>query len=279
MNPQDSSAFLHRLSRLLGQDEARAVFREICRELYPEINPPASDHFPEDERKPELEKIISGMEAGRPLQYLLGKAHFMGLDFQVNPSVLIPRPETEELVFHILQRRFSPEKKVLDLCTGSGCIAIALKARGNFESVEGLDVSPEALDTAGSNAVKLKAPVSFFHFNLLDDDFPEGASWDLWVSNPPYVAASEAKAMDERVLGHEPHLALFVPDEDALCFYRRILRLSEKHLNPGGEIFMEINPVYAEALCDLFRNAAWISAAGLFPDMSGKQRFLQAKKH
>ena len=275
---QDSFPFSERLNILLGPEEGRAVFREIMRELYPELTASASGQIPEDRRMPELEKIVSGMEAGQPLQYLLGKAHFMGLEIRVNPSVLVPRPETEELVFTILQGKRPAGRKVLDLCTGSGCIAIALQAKGNFAIVEALDVSPEALETARFNSRNLGAEVSFFQFDLLAESFSENACWDLWVSNPPYVAASEAGAMDQRVLDHEPHLALFVPDEDALCFYRRILKLSEKHLNPGGEIYLEINPMYASELLQLFREAYWIKSAELIGDMSGKQRFLHAQK-
>jgi release factor glutamine methyltransferase len=113
---------------------------------------------------------------------------------------------------------------------------------------------------------------------MLRDEFPLADRWDIWVSNPPYVAASEAGSMEKRVLDHEPHLALFVPDEDALCFYRRILQLSEKHLNPGGEIFLEINPRYAEELGELYRAASWIARAECIGDMSGKSRFLFAVK-
>lgn len=276
---QDSFPFSERLNILLGPEEGRAVFREIMRELYPALPAvAASGQIPEDGRMAELENIISGMEAGRPLQYLLGKAHFLGLELKVNPSVLIPRPETEELVFTILQGKRTAGRKVLDLCTGSGCIALALKVKGDFESVEGLDVSPEALETARFNSRNLGAEVSFFTFDLLADSFSENVRWDLWVSNPPYVAASEAGAMDQRVLAHEPHLALFVPDEDALCFYRRILELSEEYLNPGGDIYLEINPLYADELRSLYLKANWIKTAELIEDMSGKQRFLHAQK-
>lgn len=276
---QDSFPFSERLNILLGPEEGRAVFREIMRELYPELPAAAaSGQIPEDGRMAELENIISGMETGRPLQYLLGKAHFLGLELKVNPSVLIPRPETEELVFTILQGKGNSGKKVLDLCTGSGCIALALKVKGDFESVEAMDVSPEALETARLNSRNLGAEVSFFQFDLLADSFSENARWDLWVSNPPYVAASESGAMDQRVLAHEPHLALFVPDEDALCFYRRILELSEEYLNPGGDIYLEINPMYADELRSLYLKANWIKTAELIEDMSGKQRFLHAQK-
>lgn len=276
---EDSKALLNRLIRALGPEEGRAVFQEICRELFP--GKAAVSIFPETISASEwekLDKLVSGIESEIPLQYLLEKAHFMGFELMVNPSVLIPRPETEELVSLVLENRNLENKSLLDLCTGSGCIALALSLKGNFKSIDGLDVSTGALETARINAEKLGALVSFFAFDLLCDSLPEGASWDVWISNPPYVAGSEAAQMDARVLQHEPHLALFVPDEDALMFYRRILDLSEKHLNPDGEIFLEINPVYAEELALLFKSKDWVGSAEILKDMSGKQRFLHARK-
>jgi release factor glutamine methyltransferase len=279
MKAQDNSQFLQRLMQSLGPDEGRAVYREICREMNPAAGISNNDHFPEagipEER---MEELVSGIESGFPLQYLFGKAYFMGLELAVNPSVLIPRPETEELVDIILRSGKPDGKKILDLCTGSGCIALALAVSGNFERVEGLDVSPEALETAHLNACKTGAPVSFFHFDLLKDSFHEEAIWDIWVSNPPYVATSESRDMDSRVLHHEPAIALFVPDDDALCFYRRILALSENHLQAKGEIFLEINPLFAMELQALFESCPWMESANLLPDMSAKQRFLYARK-
>ncbi len=279
MKAQDSSQFLQRLIHSLGPDEGRAVYREICRELLPYAGVSHNGQFSEEGIPMErMEELVSGIERGFPLQYLLGKAHFMGLDLDVNPSVLIPRPETEELVYLALHSCKPDGKKILDLCTGSGCIAVALAISGNFERVEGLDVSPEALETARMNARKTGASVSFFHFDLLNDSFPEEANWDIWVSNPPYVAASESGDMDSRVLQHEPALALFVPDDDALCFYRRILALSENHLQANGEIFLEINPLFASELLALFESCPWMESATLLLDMSAKQRFLHARK-
>jgi release factor glutamine methyltransferase len=276
---EDSKAFLNRLVSCLGPDEGRAVFREICRELFPESqDAPIGQPQGFAEQIPAMEALISGIESGQPLQYLLGKAWFMGLPLQVNPSVLIPRPETEELVTLLLQNRKEQGNKVLDLCTGSGCIAIALCIKGNFEEIEGMDVSKEALAVARSNAKNLSVPVSFFALDLLKDSFPENKRWDFWISNPPYVATSEAAQMESRVLQHEPHLALFVPDDDALIFYRRILELSEKHLNPGGEIFLEINPDYAEELLQMYSGNPLIQSAELTRDFSGKRRFLKVKK-
>ena len=273
---QDSKALLNRLISCLGPGEGRAVFREICRELFPEVHDPSSGLSSAQLRQ--MEEMVAGMESGLPLQYLLGKAWFMDFPLLVNPSVLIPRPETEELVSYVLKSGQQQKKSVLDLCTGSGCIAIALCLKGNFKRVEGLDVSEEALSIAGRNAEKLQAPLSFFTFDMLRDEFPLEDRWDVWVSNPPYVALSEAQTMDERVLKHEPHLALFVPDEDALLFYRQILKLSEKHLNPGGEIWLELNPLFAEETRNLFSSSPFFASAKLLSDLSGKQRFLRARK-
>ena len=226
-----------------------------------------------------MEKIVSGIEQGQPLQYLLGKAWFMGLEMEVNPSVLIPRPETEELVSLLLKTENQTGKKLLDLCTGSGCIALAAHKLGNWKSVEALDVSEAALQTALRNREKTRADgVSFFEFDLLNDAFAANRSWDVWVSNPPYVAASESAGMEARVLENEPHLALFVPDNDALCFYRRMLELSEKHLNPGGMIFLEINPLFSDELLLLYRESGLFQSVEIQSDMSGKSRFLIAEK-
>lgn len=273
---EDSKAFLNRLISCLGADEGRAVFREICRDLHPKAV--GISFNPNPEQVLRMEALVSGIESGRPLQYLLGKAWFMDFPLLVNPSVLIPRPETEELVSYVLKSGQQQKKSVLDLCTGSGCIAIALCLKGNFERVEGLDVSEEALSIAGRNAEKLQARVSLFTFDLLWDEFPLEDRWDVWISNPPYVAASEASSMEERVLKYEPHLALFVPDEDALLFYRQILKLSEKHLNPGGEIWLELNPLFAVEIQRLFLANQLIYSAELLTDLSGKQRFLKARK-
>ena len=273
---EDSKAYLNRLISCLGPDEGRAVFREICRDLHPKAV--GISFNPNPEQVLRMEALVTGIESGHPLQYLLGKAWFLDFPLLVNPSVLIPRPETEELVSYVLKSGQQQKKTVLDLCTGSGCIAIALCLKGHFERVEGLDVSEEALSIAGRNAEKLQAPVSFFTFDMLRDEFPLKDRWDVWISNPPYVAASEAGRMDERVLKNEPHLALFVPDDDALLFYRQILKRSEKHLNPDGEIWLELNPLFADETRNLFSSSPFFASAELLSDLSGKKRFLKARK-
>lgn len=253
------------------------MYREICREIFPDdlLRQPLS-MSPAD--KAIMENLVSGIEESKPLQYILGKSWFMGLEMEVNPSVLIPRPETEELLSLLLQTEIQTEKKLLDLCTGSACLALAAAKFGKWQSVEALDVSEEALQTARRNVEKHRTEVSLFHFDLLLDAFPPESRWDVWVSNPPYVAKSESSQMEKQVLEHEPHIALFVPDEDALCFYRRILELSEKHLNPKGKIFLEINPLFSEELRLMYRQSGWFSTMEIRRDMSGKERFLIASK-
>ena len=230
-----------------------------------------------EEKFSRFEEIVSGIEQGVPLQYLLGKADFCGLEILVNPSVLIPRPETEELVGEVLKTSHQQEKRILDLGTGSGCIAIALSKMGRWKSVSALDLSVEALETAQQNAEKYGQKIHFFQANILEEISNEGV-WDILVSNPPYVLNSEASTMENRVLKHEPHLALFVQDSDPLIFYRKILESVEKTLSAGGEIFLEINPLEAANLLKLYIEHPSISEARILKDMFGKDRFLHAIK-
>ena len=221
-------------------------------------------------------RAVKRIAAQEPLQYVTGLAAFYGLLFDVNPSVLIPRPETEEMVDLIL-RRFAPETSlhVIDFCTGSGCIPVTLKKQRPGWQVQATDISAAALDTARINAVKHGAPVDFFMGDLLTGSgVPEGR-WDLLVSNPPYVAQSEEKDMAPHVLNHEPHLALFVPDRDAVMFYRRLAAIAAERLNPGGSVWTELNPLHADESAALFRDKGF--AVRLHRDLSGKDRFLEAR--
>ena len=270
---------MNRLADALGQEEGYAVFRVINRELDVNfVGFPGNETVMTEEKISRFEEIVSGIELGAPLQYLLGKADFYGLEILVNPSVLIPRPETEELVAEILKTSHQQEKRILDLGTGSGCIAIALSKLGQWKSVSALDLSIEALETARQNATKYGQKIHFFQANILEEISNKGEVWDILVSNPPYVLASEASIMENRVLKHEPHLALFVQDSDPLIFYRKILESVEKNLSAGGEIFLEINPLEAANLLTLYLQHPSISNAQILKDMFGKDRFLHAKK-
>ncbi|KAF2517384.1 peptide chain release factor N(5)-glutamine methyltransferase [Flavobacterium foetidum] len=197
-----------------------------------------------------------------PIQYLLGKTSFYGLDFEVNENVLIPRPETEELVEWIIDENASADKtrklKILDIGTGSGCIAISLAKNLPNADVYAIDVSKKALETAKRNALNNNVEVTFMFKNILDLEIMK-YDYDIIVSNPPYVRNLEKEEIRKNVLDYEPHLALFVEDNDALIFYRKIASLAQKNLLENGQLFFEINQYLGKETVDLlekmnFRN-------------------------
>jgi release factor glutamine methyltransferase len=188
--------------------------------------------------------IMEQLKQEIPVQYLLGKTTFYALNFEVNPNVLIPRPETEELVEWIItspkSTGQSPNLKILDIGTGSGCIAISLAKNIPNAAVFAIDVSVKALATAKKNAVINEVNVTFIHQNILQtDDLLQ--QFDIIVSNPPYVRNLEKEEIKKNVLEHEPHLALFVDDNDALIFYKKITALAQKNLSKNGQLYFEIN--------------------------------------
>lgn len=220
-------------------------------------------------------RTVKRIALGEPLQYVTGKAPFLGLSLRVNPHVLIPRPETEELV-SLVWERFPAglPLRVLDLCSGSGCIALGLKSRRPAWMVQGIDLSPAAVENARANAELTGLDAAFCEADLFSDDFFDGRTWHIWVSNPPYVSRAEAADMDESVLNYEPHPALFVDNDDPLLFYRRLAALAPRHLESGGAVFMEINPLYAPEVAELFTRAGMKS--DIVRDLSGKNRFVAA---
>lgn len=222
-------------------------------------------------------RAVKRIAAQEPIQYVTGKAAFYGLMFEVNPSVLIPRPETEELVDLVLGQ-YSNEMPlhVVDFCTGSGCIPVTLKKQRPAWTLTATDISTEAVATAKKNAHTHETNILFFEGDFLQDTgIPEGR-WDVMVSNPPYVAQSEEAEMALHVLEHEPHLALFVPDDDALRFYIRLAQVAQSKLTKNGRVFAELNPKFAEACAEAFRSRGF--SAEVQQDLSGKLRFLIAEK-
>ena len=216
----------------------------------------------------------------RPVQYVLGEAWFAGMKFFVDESVLIPRPETEELVEWILEdiRNTKPKlpiTSILDIGTGSGCIPIALKKKINNISVTSLEVSEGALIIAQKNAVFQKTAIQFLLFDFLNEkkwkDLP---LYTIMVSNPPYIKQSERAAMNKNVLDFEPSLALFVPDDNALLFYRKIAYFGKLHLYAGGTIYVEINETLGAEVLSLFTKEGY--KAELRKDLQGKDRMLRA---
>ncbi len=210
------------------------------------------------------------LSKGEPLQYILGKSWFRGLEFIVNPSVLIPRPETEELVQLILDKNDIASPSILDIGTGSGCISVSLKKEIPNATVSAIDVSEDALSVAKQNAELNKVVINFIHQNILTTDL--GANkYDVIVSNPPYIPLREKSEMLKQVTEHEPNLALFVPDENALLFYKRIIELAKKHLNPNGKVFCEIHEKMQDVLkIELEKNR--ITTVEFIRDMQGKTR-------
>ena len=221
---------------------------------------------------PNLEIILSRLRRKEPIQYVFGHTLWNGLDLQVNPATLIPRPETAEVVVYLLrstQDRADMPLRVLDIGTGSGCIAIALKkARPHWE-VHGIDISGETLSVAKHNAERNRTEVQFGRKDILSDEIGD---FDIIVSNPPYICEQEKKDMERNVLDYEPALALFVPDNDPLLFYRRIASLRKAPL-----LFFEINEMYAQETTELLRSLGYTDIHLIY-DIYGKPRIVSGKR-
>ena len=227
------------------------------------------------EQKMLLDKIFKSLQQGEPVQYVLGQADFRGRVFHVNPSVLIPRPETARLV-ELAAGRMAAGCRALDVGTGSGCIAVSLALECGGSRVEAWDISEAALSVAAGNASRLGARVEFRHCNALD---PPGdvRRWDVVVSNPPYVAESERRDMEPLVVDHEPRLALFVPDDDPLRFYRSISRYASKALVEGGWLLFEVNPRFADDTAELMRGLGFGSVEVVVDDY-GHRRYALGRR-
>lgn len=228
-----------------------------------------------DDQRHTIENFIENLKKFVPIQYILGETEFFGLPFHVNESVLIPRPETEELVDWIRNENDrSANLHMLDIGTGSGCIPISLKHEFPNATVDGFDISEQALETAKSNATLNKLKVTFSKVNILNaPDFDK--RWDIIVSNPPYVTELEKDEMQPNVLDHEPHLALFVPDNDPLLFYRHIARFALKHLQANGKLYFEINRGFGQACVKLLTGLGFRDVE-LRKDISGNDRMVKA---
>lgn len=267
------------LEPLYGNGEARAItdyVLDVCFGLSKADIMCGAVEEMTAEKTAELNKIFGRLTEGEPVQYVLGRAEFSGRWFNVRPGVLIPRPETEDLCAWITSdSKASGSPKVLDIGTGSGCIAITLQLDMPESKVTAWDISADALDVARENAQQLGANVNFVKQDALNAK-PEG-EWDVIVSNPPYICEKEKKDMAVNVLEHEPHTALFVPDAAPLLFYRAITRLAVQTLSKGGRLYFEINPIYADNTCRMMR-AEGMTAVELRSDMYGKQRMAKGVK-
>lgn len=214
---------------------------------------------------------------GTPIQQVLGYAYFCGMKLKVTPSVLIPRPETEELVRWVAEETPAPHS-ILDIGTGSGCIAIALAKALPQAALTAIDISSDALTVARENAILYNIDIDFIQANILNPP-PSFADrqYDVIVSNPPYICRKEADEMEKNVLDHEPHLALFVPDDDPLLFYRAIATQALKMLTPGGTLFFEINRLYAKELTTVLQSMGFRHIT-VRRDQFNNTRMLRARK-
>lgn len=265
--------FMHGLFELYDESELNSMWRWL-KEDFPDV----------DRLDAEFDPILSQLQSGRPFQYVMGEAWFMGMAFLVNESVLIPRPETEELVDLICRQyqhiHAANALKFIDIGTGSGCIALALKKCIPQANVFALDVSSAALNVARSNADRLKLDVNFMEANILEWDviFNDEIRFDVIVSNPPYITPAEKSGMERHVLDYEPELALFVEEEAPLLFYQHIADFAWHHLHSGGKLFFEINRRYGTEIVDLLHKMGF-DQVRLIQDLQGADRMIEACKN
>ena len=270
-----------RLVPVYGEGEAQAIARLIYEVRYgltlSDLLMGRDSSVPQDE----LEQIAIRLERQEPVQYILGQTEFCGRTFVVNEHVLIPRPETAELCqWIVLGNGLQGCKKILDIGTGSGCIAITLAAEMPKAEVTAWDISEEALKVAEENAKRTNVHVKFEQVDILH--LPSSilhltSAFDLIVSNPPYICNKERETMEANVLEHEPHTALFVPNDDPLLFYRAIAQYGQTALKEGGWLYFEINPLYAEALHEMLSKMSYHDIE-IKEDQYGKQRMIRAKR-
>ena len=277
--------FVEQLHLLYASDEAKNLawltIEHICKISKSQFWLQKQDYQLSDEQRDTIYNVLDQLKTAEPIQYILTETEFYGLPFRVNKSVLIPRPETEELVDWILKTvkknpSIAENIHVLDIGTGSGCIPITLKSYLPQASLTAIDISRDALAVATSNAVRNRVDVTFIQDDILNPQSAiQQSSYGIIVSNPPYVLLSEKEQMHANVLDHEPHLALFVPDENALLFYKQIVAFASTHLNNQGLLFLEINENYGQAMIDLLTQNGFVDIE-LRKDLRGRDRMLKA---
>ncbi len=258
--------------------EVQAMIRVICEDVfnYDQVDVALRQESELPDFAPQrIADIIARLQRHEPLQYIVGHARFHGHQFKVTPAVLIPRPETEQLVDLIVDENDGSDLRVLDMGTGSGCIAISLARALKFAQVDALDVSRDALAVARENAAALKVKVRFFESDMLAPQ--PAARYDIIVSNPPYICWSEREAMDRNVKDHEPGQALFVPDNDPLLFYKAIARYASESLERGGRLYLEINQRFGNEVRRLLEDND-LDGVRIIEDSYGKVRFAAAVK-
>lgn len=225
-----------------------------------------------------IKNIISELKSYRPIQYILGETEFYDLKFKVFDNILIPRPETEELVDWIIKDHSNTSIKILDIGTGSGCIAVSLAKNMPNAVVYASDISELALKAAETNSKINNTSLHLLQFDILNPPSDQDKKFDIIVSNPPYVTEKEKSLMQQNVLDYEPELALFVPDNDPLLFYRSILDFGLQHLKPKGKIYFEINEAFGQEMISLMQKKGF-SDNILLRDINGKDRMVRGIKN
>lgn len=249
---------IRRISATMEEGEAKAVAMLLFEKLFglsqTDVLMGKSEEL-EAADVQRLDKCVDRICGGEPVQYVLGKADFMGMELDVTPAVLIPRPETEELANEVVNALADRKStRILDIGTGSGCIALAIKQLIPLAEVTAWDISTEALWVARNNAKQLGLGICFEQRDILSTNLSVMQEvFDLIVSNPPYICRQESEEMERRVTDFEPHAALFVPDDDPLLFYRAITRFASVALRAGGQLFFEINRRFGGQVCELMR--------------------------
>lgn len=272
--------FVEKLTSIYDKEEAEQLFYLTIEEImnWKRVDFIMKTPFELDlDVSEKLNMVLNHLVNEKPIQYIFNKAHFFGLEFYVNENTLIPRQETEELVDWILKTiAEKPEKKfrILDIGTGSGCIPIAIAKFAKNVEVSTLDVSEKAIEVAKKNAEINDVNIHFFHQSILETQILE--TYDLIVSNPPYVRNLEKVEIKNNVLVHEPHLALFVEDDDPLIFYRKIVELAKENLAVNGYLFFEINQYLGKETLELFSNH--FTNVALRKDFVGNDRMIRGTK-
>ena len=272
--------YLNELQALYEASEIEALFGLACEHFLGYGHNAYKTNLDANLNQSDLLKLYDcgkALQSGQPIQYVLGEAWFYERKFKVSPAVLIPRPETEELVELIIKREAAAES-ILDIGTGSGCIAITLALALKNTAVSACDISQAALHIASENAKNLNAELTFVEQDILHENAAEKfkRQFSVLVSNPPYILSSEKKGMQEHVIAHEPHLALFVEGTDEILFYRSIITHCKTLLQAQGALYFELNPLTALQVKEYALQSSLFSEVAVLPDMSGKQRFLRA---
>ncbi|MDB4927401.1 peptide chain release factor N(5)-glutamine methyltransferase [Mucilaginibacter sp.] len=277
--------FKHGLAEVYDTQETEAITLTVLTEIL-NSSKATIKAFPEKEltltQQDEANNIFTQLKTGKPLQYALGYTEFYGLKFIVNPAVLIPRPETEELVqwaidsWRLTVGSWQQPYYILDIGTGSGCIAISLKKNLPDAEVSAIDISPEALQTAKENAGINEVDVDFIQDDILNSQL-RTQNLQLVISNPPYVTLTDKQQMHTNVTGFEPHTALFVPEDNPLLFYKAIADFAADNLVKGGLLFLEINESLGKETVELLENKGFTNVE-LRKDMSGRDRMIRATK-